>query len=862
MRKTLAVTAVATVLLSLLVAGTPASAAASGGGTATIAPALEAVLASLPPGDKVTVVVTLRDRVDPAAVPGTTRAARRHALLQALQAKASTSQAPLRARLRALAARGQVAATTPLWVVNGISVSATAAVIRELAARPDVASIAADDVPVVPTAGTPEPNLVAVQAPAMWDLGHTGQGVVVATLDSGVDVSHPDLAGRWRGGTNSWYDPYGQHPTTPVDLTGHGTATTGVIVGGDAGGTSIGMAPGATWIAAKIFNDQGAATATAIHQAFQWVLDPDHDPATNDAPQIVNGSWSIGAGPGCDLSFQPDLQALRAADIVPVFAAGNYGPGGSSSVSPANYPEALAVGAVTNAGQIYAYSGRGPSTCGGRTGQYPDLVAPGVNILTSERYGLYQVASGTSLSAPHAAGALALLRGALPGLTTDRAQAALTATATDLGPSGPDDAFGYGRFDVLAAYQWLQAQPDLGLSLSPSSASVVAGGAAAFTVDVTPANGFTADVSLSLSGLDPAEASWTFTPSVVPAGAGTSQLSVTTSSAMAPGIRPLTVTATGGGITRTATVTLSVTARPDFTLGATPGSTTVAPGGTADVTVTVGALNGFADPVTLAADGLPAGVGTATLTPTTLAGAGTAQLRLAASAGAPSGTYVVTVTGTSGATTHAVPVTLTVSAPPDFSLSAPTVATVNAGSTTGFSVSVGSLNGFAGTVSLSVAGLPSGVGTASVSPAGLVGSGVATLTVTTLTSAPGDTYPVTVTATSGNLVHTATVTLTVVARDFALASSPASASVARGGTATYTVDVSALGGFTGTVKLSAAGLPSRATATWSRTSVVAPGSATLKVKTSGSTPRGTFTVVITGKSGSVTHQVPVTLTVT
>ena len=79
------------------------------------------------------------------------------------------------------------------------------------------------------------------------------------------------------------------------------------------------------------------------------MLDPDHDPTTDDAPQVVNGSWSIGAGPGCDLSFQPDVQALRAAGILPVFAAGNYGPGGATSVSPANYPESLSVGAVSGA---------------------------------------------------------------------------------------------------------------------------------------------------------------------------------------------------------------------------------------------------------------------------------------------------------------------------------------------------------------------------------------------------------------------------------------------------------------------------------------------------------------------------------
>ena len=230
--------------------------------------------------------------------------------------------------------------------------------------------------------------LVVINAPALWQLGFQGQGVVVANMDSGVSVSHPDLAAQWRGGTNSWFDPYGEHPTSPSDLTGHGTATMGVMVGRDAGGTNIGVAPLAQWIAVKIFDDQGQATATAIHLGFQWLLDPDGDPSTPDAPQVVNNSWSIG-NTDCDLAFQLDLQALRAADIVPVFSAGNTGPGDATSVSPANNPEAFAVGATDNVDQIYIDSARGPSACGEPATFYPEMVAPGVEIRTTDLCGTY-----------------------------------------------------------------------------------------------------------------------------------------------------------------------------------------------------------------------------------------------------------------------------------------------------------------------------------------------------------------------------------------------------------------------------------------------------------------------------------------
>jgi subtilisin family serine protease len=132
----------------------------------------------------------------------------------------------------------------------------------------------------------------------------TGSNVVVASLDTGVDTTNPDLAASWRGGTDSWFDPYGQH-ATPSDLNGHGTSTMDVIIGRSASGMAIGVAPGAKWIAAKIFDDTGAASLTAIHLSFQWLLDPSGNPAIPNAPQVVNNSWDD-ASIGCDLSYQAD----------------------------------------------------------------------------------------------------------------------------------------------------------------------------------------------------------------------------------------------------------------------------------------------------------------------------------------------------------------------------------------------------------------------------------------------------------------------------------------------------------------------------------------------------------------------------
>ena len=263
-------------------------------------------MGSLPSGQLLSVIVTLKDQADLTAFDRLDKRARQRDAITALHIKANASQGRLKALLETRRAEKRVDRITSFWVFNGFSVTATPEVIQELAAQPDVLKITPDDISIVPAAplaaNAPEPNLSIINAPALWQLGFYGQGVVVANMDSGVDVTHPDLANRWRGGSNSWFDPYGQH-STPTDLTGHGTWTMGVMVAGDAGGSSIGVAPQAQWIAVKIFNDAGSSTATAIHLGFQWLLDPDSNPNTADAPQVVNASWTFSV-PGCNLEFQ------------------------------------------------------------------------------------------------------------------------------------------------------------------------------------------------------------------------------------------------------------------------------------------------------------------------------------------------------------------------------------------------------------------------------------------------------------------------------------------------------------------------------------------------------------------------------
>ena len=458
-----------------------------------------------PPMQRVVVTLTHTSSLTDLRGP---RQLRVHELIRRRRRDADTGFAQIRNRLASWTNAGQIRNITRLWVTNGVVMDATPTVVAALQADPAVAHITSDATPLVPFGSPVEWNVGRIRADTVWDLGHRGQGVVVASLDTGVDVDHPDLTTRWRGGTNSWFDPFGQHPSTPTDLNGHGTQVMGVIVGGDAGGSAIGVAPGARWIAARVFNDQGLSSVAAIHQAFQWVLDPDGDPATDDAPDVVNSSWGFASGT-CNLEFAPDIEALRAAGIVPIFAAGNFG---TLSTSPADNPGAFAVGSTTAADAVAVDSSRGPTACGEPSGIYPELTAPGVAVRTTDLGGLFTTASGTSLAAPHVAGALAVLLSANPTLTLAQQTSLLEHHAVDLGTPGPDNTYGFGRLDLRAAYDALPPvtldQTGPVIAQTDVSPAITAAGIVSIAASATDAAGTVAAAEW-FTGADPGAGSAT-----------------------------------------------------------------------------------------------------------------------------------------------------------------------------------------------------------------------------------------------------------------------------------------------------------------------------------------------------------------
>lgn len=387
---------------------------------------------------------------------------RRQAVVANMQTTAQASQVGALTVLAEREAVGGAADIRSFWIFNGLAAEADLKTILALAALPEVKIVRrdreyhiSDRVEVLPDtfpdAQSVGSNIAQVRADLVWNaLKVDGAGTVVANIDSGVDFLHPALHTRYRGYDQhglhihscNWFDATGGGATYPVDGNGHGTHTMGTI----AGGEGIGVAPGATWIAVRAFDNQGFGLESWLHAAMQWVVDP--GPGCSP-PDVVSNSWSNAWG-GTDV-FRTDVQVMRAAGIFAPFSAGNDGAGSASIDAPASYPEAFGVGAVTEEDDIASFSSRGPSTWYGVELTKPEVSAPGVNVRSSLPGGTYGENDGTSMAAPHAAGLAALMLQADPSLSVDELETIIKETSLPLGASTPNNAYGWGRIDAYAA---------------------------------------------------------------------------------------------------------------------------------------------------------------------------------------------------------------------------------------------------------------------------------------------------------------------------------------------------------------------------------------------------------------------------
>lgn len=424
-----------------------------------------------------------RNAVSRTMTPYMTKLEVRKGVVEALKDKAESTQVNLLKYIEQEKEKGNVIEYTPYYIVNMVYVKATKEVIENISYMTEVEKIYKNNFielekPEKLSAGTlniePEAeeglewNIERVGADLVWNMGIDGSGAVVGLIDTGATWDHPALKEKWRGydpatgATNpegNWLDvisgrslPYDE-PSIP-----HGGHCLGTILGQEPDGSNkIGVAPGAKWIAAKAFSAQGGYDNDLV-TAGQWMLAPGGD--TTKAPDVVNNSW--GGGAVVDDWFRGVVNSWRAAEIVPVFAAGNQksgepAPWPGSIENPGNYPETIAVAATDKNNIRASFSKLGPSLYDDSIIK-PEISAPGVGIRSSVPGGYEAGWSGTSMAAPHITGTVALMLSANNSLTVEEILGIIENTATPLTdgtyPNSPNFGYGYGlvnAFDAVSA---------------------------------------------------------------------------------------------------------------------------------------------------------------------------------------------------------------------------------------------------------------------------------------------------------------------------------------------------------------------------------------------------------------------------
>ncbi len=425
-------------------------------------------------------------------------------VFQQLRATATQSQADTRQWLQQ-----QGVKHSSFYLVNAIHTQGGLDLIQALAERQEVKKIINNpgiqlDLPEQEAAADyRDPSLVEwgisqIGADQVWNMGYRGEGVVVAGEDTGYEWEHPSLKASYRGwdGSNadhnySWHDaiheisplhndpnpdpslnPCGLNAQEPCDDNNHGTHTMGTMVGED-GVNQIGVAPGAKWIACRNM-ERGYGSPTSYIECFEFFLAPTdlagENPRPEMAPHVINNSWSCPEVEGCNPSnwslMDEAVNNLKAAGIVVVVSAGNSGPNCETVNTPAAMLEnSFTVGATNSSDDIANFSSRGPVTVDSSGRAKPDISAPGVSVRSAIRGGNYAPFNGTSMAGPHVAGMVALIISANPALAgqVDLIESIIKDSAVPRttgqecggipGSEVPNNTFGYGRIDAVAAVE-------------------------------------------------------------------------------------------------------------------------------------------------------------------------------------------------------------------------------------------------------------------------------------------------------------------------------------------------------------------------------------------------------------------------
>lgn len=452
-------------------------------------------------GQETDFLVLLRSQANLRNLRASNRSERGRAVVGALHQAALAGQPAVLSLLDSLGASHR-----SYWIANLIAVHGGRGVVDALARRDDIAAIESDAAFRVPLETAESRSLSAptavgwgvtqIRAPELWSKGYTGQGIVYANADTGVQWNHPALKSQYRGWegaaadhNHNWWDAVhvslsgGTNPcapggfsalpasgtAVPCDDLGHGTHTMGIGVGDDGAGNQIGVAPGAKWIACRNM-DNGVGRPSTYIECMQFFLAPTDLLGDNEDPDlradVVGNSYACPPTELCAPdSLSAAIDSMRAAGIFMAVSAGNEGSScGSLNTPPALVDSSITIGANDSADFIAGFSSRGPVTVDLSHRLKPDLVAPGVSVYSSVPTDDYRSISGTSMAAPHVSGAVALLWSAYPSLRgdVDATESLLELGAKHLTPAlpcgndaptaVPNNVYGYGRVDVLHSY--------------------------------------------------------------------------------------------------------------------------------------------------------------------------------------------------------------------------------------------------------------------------------------------------------------------------------------------------------------------------------------------------------------------------
>ncbi len=421
-------------------------------------------------------------------VDGLPKAQRRLEVARILQDFSARHQAGLLSYLNNEVEAGRARDVRTLWILNAVYFEGTPEVIKAVAAMAEV-NYVNYDLAYAPDLLEPEEPVTEtdeitygvnnIQAPAVWALGYTGQGVVCGHIDTGCNYRHVDLA------DHMWTDPnYPNHgwnfennTNDPIDAQGHGTHTAGTVASDGTGGTQCGVAPDAQMMICRVRTVADSVAEFQCWEAMQFCVSPPLSPANGAALYTMSLGWQISWNPH-QASWRQTANNVMAAGLSQIVAAGNERSltPPNSCRCPGNVPPPwpnpqntgtgalsgiVSIGAVDSSDAIASFSSRGPVTWGnvapfndwayppGLT--RPDVCAPGVNTKSCAMSGGYTQMSGTSMATPHTAGTVCLMLSKNPNLLPREVDSILEVTALDLGPAGKDNDFGAGRINALAA---------------------------------------------------------------------------------------------------------------------------------------------------------------------------------------------------------------------------------------------------------------------------------------------------------------------------------------------------------------------------------------------------------------------------